>query len=529
MCVRGDLIRRGCVLSLLSTLAACGSLLSSAPSGKPYEKRVYVGVSGAATQLQPLTTGSAYDLSRSESAGAVATVGVDVGRRTALELTAADLGSASLAPIATAGPAVVSQQLTYNSIAGSVVYYALGVRSQIAQRRGLAGYGRLGVNQTSSSADIALDAQENAQLFAGLGAEYMFGKATSVRAEYVGYNGDATAAQLGLVYRFGSPASRPSQPIQGPLVERPSVDEPIPSVDQPDTVDHADTSAPEMVAQESVQPEITDSPTHSATTIASQDTDAELTAPVAPSPDTELAAVETKPTVDTELMPVPERGPENTQERTQERANQTANLSAPELQQNQIPEEDVAAVIPVPPPTEQKTEDTVAMVTPEVRPEPVVPQPTAPAPAPNESTTLAQKPPQPTVESLAPKAPETPPATPAPVATKFSGVLRGVDFVAGSATLTPSANRVLLQVATLLNREPQVRIEIRTHTDAAMDPSVAMALTRQRAVAVARVLVRAGVNKQRLAARAFGSNAPRADSATPTGRAQNNRVELKQL
>jgi len=525
MFVQNVLVRGGSALAALLVIVACSTLdpRPGALTERPYQKRVYVGVSGAATRLQPLTSGSAFDLSSTDSSGAVATVGVDVGRRTAVEFTAADLGSASLAPIPTAGPAVVAEELAYSSVAGSVVYYGLGLRRQVAQRRGLAGYGRLGVNQTSTSADIALDAQDELQVFAGLGAEYMFSQSTAVRAEYIGYDGDAAAAQLGLVYRFGSPTSAPAEPIQGPLVD--NRDDPqqeqAPSTLTAQT-DDTKVTAPAVAAE--AAPATIDSHVPQDVTVAKTELPVET-------PDTEPPEAIVTAQLEQPIAADPKPNGSNPSESNPDTQKLTvAEPSATDNTLSATPAPELTATTTAPDVSGSETKDEARTVTAAVIPptskQPIIdsPQlPEAPSPPtlPKNTQSSAAVLPQPTAIAQIDTAKES--------QRGFNGVVRGVDFFPGSSKLTPSATRVLQQLAKMLNQAPATRIEIRTHTDAAMAPAVAMQLTRQRAVAVARVLINEGVAKKRLAARAFGSNSARGDSATPAGRRLNNRVELKQL
>lgn len=111
----------------------------------------------------------------------------------------------------------------------------------------------------------------------------------------------------------------------------------------------------------------------------------------------------------------------------------------------------------------------------------------------------------------------------------FSGVLQGVDFVDNTATLTPIAQTLLTRLANSLNQYPDLVTEIQVHTQVYAEPGLAMQLSRDRVLTVARYLASQSVSVKRLRARAFGSEQPRADNDTAGGRRLNNRVTLRIL
>lgn len=108
----------------------------------------------------------------------------------------------------------------------------------------------------------------------------------------------------------------------------------------------------------------------------------------------------------------------------------------------------------------------------------------------------------------------------------LAGIQPGIAFVPGSAALTPDGAAAVRRLAVSIDRSSTPRVEIQSHTDGQNGSTAAMALSRQRVLVVARLLITEGVAKNRLAARAFGSNRPIASNATPEGRQRNNRIEL---
>jgi len=116
------------------------------------------------------------------------------------------------------------------------------------------------------------------------------------------------------------------------------------------------------------------------------------------------------------------------------------------------------------------------------------------------------------------------PATRAP---RFSGPLIGVEFAKGSATLTPASTPALQQLVTQLQANPNVVIEIQSHTESFGNAATANTISKQRTIAVARFLASRGIAVSRLRARAFGHSQPVASDNTAAGQQQNNRIELR--
>lgn len=105
--------------------------------------------------------------------------------------------------------------------------------------------------------------------------------------------------------------------------------------------------------------------------------------------------------------------------------------------------------------------------------------------------------------------------------------LYGIYFDTGKAELKPESKAQLDEMAKLLQAQPALKVYIVGHTDnqGALDANVA--LSQQRAQAVAAALGSAyKIDTKRLQARGVASLAPVATNATDDGRARNRRVEL---
>jgi outer membrane protein OmpA-like peptidoglycan-associated protein len=108
-------------------------------------------------------------------------------------------------------------------------------------------------------------------------------------------------------------------------------------------------------------------------------------------------------------------------------------------------------------------------------------------------------------------------------------VLRDVTFETGRATLKSESFAVLDQVAVSLVGNPEIRIEIAGHTDNVGLEVSNLELSQARADAVLRYLATKGVEPTRMVAKGYGEWLPVAPNTTAQGRAQNRRVELRQL
>jgi outer membrane protein OmpA-like peptidoglycan-associated protein len=99
-------------------------------------------------------------------------------------------------------------------------------------------------------------------------------------------------------------------------------------------------------------------------------------------------------------------------------------------------------------------------------------------------------------------------------------------FATGSAELMAGALDRLDTLSEVLRQNPSATLEIEGHTDATGSSVTNVRLSEQRAQAVQRELLRAGVDSRRIVARGLGAAQPVASNATAEGRQQNRRVEV---
>lgn len=99
-------------------------------------------------------------------------------------------------------------------------------------------------------------------------------------------------------------------------------------------------------------------------------------------------------------------------------------------------------------------------------------------------------------------------------------------FPSGQATLAAGDYASLVALGDWLAANPSATVELVGHTDASGRADANTALSLARADATRAALVALGADPARLTTRGAGPAEPRADNATPEGRAQNRRVEV---
>ncbi len=105
----------------------------------------------------------------------------------------------------------------------------------------------------------------------------------------------------------------------------------------------------------------------------------------------------------------------------------------------------------------------------------------------------------------------------------------GINFDTAKATIRPDSEKVLTELVSMLQKQPDWALLIAGHTDNTGGDAVNVPLSRQRAEAVIAWLAAKGIDKSRLAAAGFGSRRPVADNATEDGKAKNRRVDLVKI
>jgi len=214
--------------ALVST--GCASLSSSHPDlGEDYsndlrlKRHVYAGAGFGSSWMNPDTSdATTLKVNERVAKGGQLTLGVDLSRQLAVELHAADLGSAGLSP---------SGRVEYNIQGGSALLYAGKNRGKY-KRSGLSGFGRLGLGYLAGNAigDFNHVVNNQTHLLLGAGLEYMTRSGLGLRAEAISFDTDVRYMQLGLLYRFGKRNSNKAVEIVKATQPAPSI-APVPVVE----------------------------------------------------------------------------------------------------------------------------------------------------------------------------------------------------------------------------------------------------------------------------------------------------------
>jgi OOP family OmpA-OmpF porin len=102
----------------------------------------------------------------------------------------------------------------------------------------------------------------------------------------------------------------------------------------------------------------------------------------------------------------------------------------------------------------------------------------------------------------------------------------GIHFDAGKATIQPDSEKILTEIATLLQQNADLKLRVEGHTDNQGNPAANQALSEKRAQAVVVWLTAHSVPSGRLSAKGLGPTQPVADNTNEDGRTKNRRVEL---
>ncbi|HEX7451525.1 MAG TPA: OmpA family protein [Polyangiaceae bacterium] len=112
---------------------------------------------------------------------------------------------------------------------------------------------------------------------------------------------------------------------------------------------------------------------------------------------------------------------------------------------------------------------------------------------------------------------------------KYSGVVPGIEFDLGKATIRTASRPTLDDAASVLTEYSALRISITGHTDDVGDRKKNLDLSKDRADAVKTYLVGKGIDEKRIETRGAGPDEPIADNKQAAGRQKNRRIEFKLL
>jgi outer membrane protein OmpA-like peptidoglycan-associated protein len=102
-----------------------------------------------------------------------------------------------------------------------------------------------------------------------------------------------------------------------------------------------------------------------------------------------------------------------------------------------------------------------------------------------------------------------------------------LEFESGKAKIATSSFTSLVELANLLKKRPEWKLQISGHTDNIGNAQSNLKLSKARAQAVADFLEQQEIERSRFSVLGFGQESPIATNATAAGRKQNRRVELE--
>ncbi len=110
---------------------------------------------------------------------------------------------------------------------------------------------------------------------------------------------------------------------------------------------------------------------------------------------------------------------------------------------------------------------------------------------------------------------------------KFTGVVEGIFFDQGKATIRKQSTKVLANAVNVLKEFPSISLEISGHTSSEGEKEFNQKLSQERAESVKQWLVDLGIASDRIKTRGVGPDEPIADNKTAAGKAKNRRIEFK--
>jgi outer membrane protein OmpA-like peptidoglycan-associated protein len=112
---------------------------------------------------------------------------------------------------------------------------------------------------------------------------------------------------------------------------------------------------------------------------------------------------------------------------------------------------------------------------------------------------------------------------------RFSGIVEGIHFDTGKATIKAKSAKILKKAAEVLESYPNIRVKIDGHTDSRGSDELNKDLSRRRAESVKQWLVDQGIDESRLETEGHGPDQPIESNESKAGRAANRRIEFTLL
>lgn len=104
-----------------------------------------------------------------------------------------------------------------------------------------------------------------------------------------------------------------------------------------------------------------------------------------------------------------------------------------------------------------------------------------------------------------------------------------INFESGKADIKPESQKVIDQIAGMLETNMTLKISVEGHTDNVGTSASNQTLSENRAKSVMNALIIKGIDKGRLTAKGWGQTKPITDNNTEDGKAKNRRVEIVKI
>lgn len=110
-----------------------------------------------------------------------------------------------------------------------------------------------------------------------------------------------------------------------------------------------------------------------------------------------------------------------------------------------------------------------------------------------------------------------------------TGAIPGVSFPPAVSSLDANAQQALDAYIEAMMRYPSVVLNVEAHTDNRGTAAANLELSKRRVLSVVRYMLAGGISPDRIKPFGYGESRPRAANATPKGREENRRIEIKVL
>ena len=107
--------------------------------------------------------------------------------------------------------------------------------------------------------------------------------------------------------------------------------------------------------------------------------------------------------------------------------------------------------------------------------------------------------------------------------------IENIEFSVGKGTLTTKGTEVVSKLAVILEKYPNVKVEIAGHTDSDGSEVFNQKLSQERVNSVKTTLISKNINKERLTAKGYGESQPLVANTTKENKQMNRRVEFNIL